>query len=536
MNTKISEIQKKCVNEIVQCFKTNKFKVVLAACGGAGKTFMAFDVINEHYQINSKIRVLFITHATTILKKNCTAQFKEYSKLKQPKFTLCEGINKNFNVNVCLPQDYRKIKEHYDLVIVDEANDYYFAESDDKHMSMHKRINEIVKPKFELLLTATPSRFVLKNDIAKNKKQKLPYKIIPIPMIDLLEIHVSDVLIDLASSSLKVGEYGYNRSSNDLKDEKILDFNNLFESKIAEELLQCILRKLKSAFRTNPVVYRLAHTTNVSDLWKKSFRFLKKTMIIAPNQFSSEIIKQYFEKQIGAEYVSLSNSDCDKPSIVIQEFKTNKKLILIVVDRANLGFNYPDLINLVDLTFSRNINRIYQMLCRVNRISRHKDKKLFFKVVPNVEATYFEHIMTCVLCLMHEYWLLRYNGKNFLGTACLKIPIKKQWKKGSIKKTKSTLKQLNLYEGIPSLQSFKDIVHKDRSLLNTYKYATLVEVKRELLEIRTVIPSCNYALEKYIEFNGKNLKNVELLLEKKELNSETDLEFANVLRKDLKNE
>lgn len=200
-----------------------------------------------------------------------------------------------------------------------------------------------------------------------------------------------------------------------------------FKTLIAPKVLKELYKKLKSIYRTNPKMYFLSHKTNsMSEIWLKSFKRLKKTMIVVPGSIeAANEVSDYFNKQIGKEFVAMSHSDNDQDSLIIEEFKTNKKLILIVVHRANIGYNFPDLVNLIDMSFSMNIDRIYQMLCRVNRISSRNEKKLFLKVVPNnVYAYYMEHIITCVLCLMDIRWLSIYNGKNFNNK--IKIPVKKE--------------------------------------------------------------------------------------------------------------
>ena len=479
----------KAVKKVLEFIKNGVVKIVLAACPGSGKTWMSFDIITNYLKDNPNARILVLTHGTTIIRNNYSSQYEEYKNYYDINpFTLSLDINSNAQVIVALPHIFSKKLPAFDLLIVDEAHEFYFA-------TMAQKIINKIKPKHQILLTATPSEFILRNDIAKNKGKIKPYAIVTVPMTNLIGTVLSDVLIELGSTSFKLRSNDYTENDEIAVthyDRYINEFN-----KIADELLACILHKISSSKRLSPEMYRFVHNapilkgvTNSMKLnkyWNMVFSYLKKTMIVVPpNTEIALVAKKYFADRVGEDKVVVSYSgDNDEDSSIIDNFKQDDKLVLIVVKRANLGFNCCELANLVDLSFTRNINRIYQMLCRVNRKSKKGVEKFFFKIVPNELAPYFEHLMTCALCLMDDEWLNSYNGHNFLN---LPIPIRKNWKPIKKKKSKGRRTPPNpkliQYLGIPSLQAFKDIIHKDKHILNSYCYTTMLAVSNELIRKR----------------------------------------------------
>ena len=99
---------------------------------------------------------------------------------------------------------------------------------------------------------------------------------------------------------------------------------------------------------------------------------INKTLIVCNSIKQSEDVKFYLSK-IGLSSV-VSNSKNDPKSELIQDFKNNKVNVLIVVNRARLGYNDVDLINLIDISGTLNPNLIYQMIARVLRGDNNTQK------------------------------------------------------------------------------------------------------------------------------------------------------------------
>ncbi|MEA3295892.1 MAG: hypothetical protein U9Q27_02010 [Patescibacteria group bacterium] len=197
----------------------------------------------------------------------------------------------------------------------------------------------------------------------------------------------------------------------------------------------------------------------------------------------------------------MSISDIDYDSSEIQRFKDEEDcLILIVVGRGILGFNYPELVNVVDMTASQNVDRIYQLLCRVIRKHPKGNKKLFFKIAPNVHNDYYKYIMTAVLSLSDESFFTKFNGKNFNDMIISVIKRKQNHRQNNnknknIKSKPKTIKPID-FEGLPAFEFFKNLYHKKDALLHTYARTTIRDVRAEFMENT---PNNYWVFEKCIE-------------------------------------
>lgn len=427
---------------------------ILAACPSSGKTIMSIYTIEDYLNQYPTHKVLVLTHGTTILR----TQFCEVLDEVHPGFSynLVEKFTEfdyNAQVNVCLPQTLNNnILSHIDLLIVDEAHQFYFAE-------MVQDIIKQIKPSKQLLLTGTPSIFIQKG-----------YKIIAVPLMTIYdEGMIADVRVEIATS-----DYNFDiiRDYNDDKelrgDIEILEIET---QKTLDELLGKIVVKLDD---------------NYIRTWSQTLKQLKKTMFACRSQKQAKQIKSYFDK-IGIKS-ALSVSDTDTDSLEIQRFKAEEDcLVLIVVGRGILGFNYTKLVNIVDMSTSQNIDRIYQLFCRIVR--KHPDglKKFFFKIAPKEKSDYYKYIMTGVLALSSEEFFTKFNGKNFDD---MMIPVIKNDnnEKKNIRNYKTIGKGVNKlrnykpvnFSDLPIFEFFKDINSGDNTL-SPYTFTTIKDVRAEFL-------------------------------------------------------
>jgi superfamily II DNA or RNA helicase len=441
--------QEKVLDDIKQSMSSQEV-TILAACPSAGKTIMSIFTIENYLNQHPTHKVLVLTHGTTILR----TQFCEVLDEVKPGFTsnLVEkynDYNSNKQVNVCLPQTLSgHTLSHVDLLVVDESHQFYFADM----------VQDIIKqttPSKQLLLTGTPSIFIQKN-----------YPIIPIPLMTIYEEGmVADVRVEIATSSYNFDIIKDYNEDKELKSE--VEFVGTETKKTLDELLTKIVAKLSNnkSIRT----------------WSQTLTELKKTMFACRTQKQAIQVKQYFEA-IGINS-ALSISDTDSNSSEIQRFKSeNSCLILIVVGRGILGFNYTRLVNIVDMTTSQNIDRIYQLFSRVVRKHPDGDKKLFFKIAPNGKSEYYKYIMSGVLALTSEEFFTKYNGKNFDDLKIPVIKVKAEKKNLSNYKTKNSNKKYEPvnFSDLPVFEFFKNVYNDDKTL-NTYTLANIADVRAEFL-------------------------------------------------------
>jgi superfamily II DNA or RNA helicase len=451
---------------------------ILASAPGSGKTMMSIYIIEKYLEANPNHKVLVLAHGTTVLREQF---YKDIVELN-PNFSsnLVLGYNdydEESSVNVCLPQTlHNKEISEFDLLVVDEAHQFYFAD-------MVKTIIKKGKPTKQLLLTGTPSPFV---------RMGLP--IIPVSLNDIMEEGmVSDLYVQIASSSYSfdlVNDYNH---KNDLK--KKVKITESETNKTLDDLIGSIVKKLN-----------VINGDKCEDGWVPTLNKLQKTMFVCRKQKQAKQVKKYFDR-IGVN-TALSVSDTDTNSSEIKRFKKESDcLVLIVVGRGILGFNYKELVNVVDMTTSQNIDRIYQLMARVIRKHPKGKKKLFFKLSANGNYTdYYKYVMTAVLCLADKKYFTKYNGKNFKEIEVPVIKIGKQIKvRKQIKQTtedKRTKKGVTIkpieFEGLPAFQFFKDNVIEN-SLLNEYTYTTINYVRNELLGTKTIwtLDKCKESASNY---------------------------------------
>jgi len=482
MKTKIVErvYQTNAKAEILSRFET-EHEVVLAACPSSGKTQMAIDIIKT---LSPPSRVLILAHNRNLLK----SQWGE--RLEVAGVDASEKLNKM--VTYSIPAAiYRTDLPQFDLIVVDEGHQYVFTEDEDVGM-----VKKILKHGTKILyLTGTPSKFIARK-----------YKPIIIPAVDLIPDYVTNLYVGLASTTAKL-EGHYNRQD-DLTPAGQREFTKTTNEDL-DSLLEAIAQRLTGVLKTHPVARRLTN-------WMSITKLLSKTMIACTSIDQAIKVKNYFDNKDVRTLLSHSDpgrDGYDPDSKNFEQFQSDAKIkILTVVDRGVLGFDMPDLVNVVDMTGTRkNIDRIYQLYARVMRINPQKpsQQKFFFKVVPGESRDVYSFWMTAALMMIDGSFISRYNGKN-LGD--LEIPIRREMRERNSKGGGGSVRsQLVRPEPIDALFSAEvsstklltDIWSNADSPLSEYKKATIREVKERLGLTRKLTPADYFALAAKLTAEGK---------------------------------
>ena len=480
------------IREHQQAFLTNnvfdnsKKPFVLGAGTSSGKGPMSIMWLEGFYSNpnNKNKKTLFVSASKTILRDNIHNVLKgfkpsfSYSIVKDKK-TLLSALDRNAQVLILIPQT---IKNYYNLLpkmnnfILDEAHEWYFAKTKGGNQSMLDKIINHIQPKKQLLLTGTPSKFNANAD-----KFNFQY----VPVMDLYdEGLVSNVKMEIVSST-------YDFKANDW----LGNYGNLKSSKTnskkqAEEALIAVCNEMINKLK-NP----LKDWYNVNNVTKNSigklFSYLDKTIIYTHSLSQADKFYEILnsKKELKGKVLS-SHSENDPDSIDFNKFKTDSNYhILIAVDRGRIGFDMPELFNIVDFTLTQNLDMLLQMYGRLLRKSdlQKKKQKIYFKVATKNTADYFVDLMTAMLCLTHLDWYSTYNGKNMGGILIPKVLTKsirnKNYTNNQNKKTSSKTKPyVSLTElGIPlDLNLFRQsILHTSNSKFNTIAETTLDDVRRE---------------------------------------------------------
>ena len=437
---------------------------ILAACPSAGKTLMAIYLIEDYLKQNPTHKVLILAHGTTILRTQFHDSLVEvYRNFKSDfDFKLVENgsdYDSNISVNVCLPQSLSGTTlNKVDLLVVDEAHEFYFAK-------MVKGIINKTTPKKQLLITGTPSPFIRRN-----------YPIIPVTLNTIFdEGMVSDVYVEIATSSYNFGLQDFNRNE-ELKSS--IHFRDTETKKTLDDLLGKIVDRLKGIAKDD---------ISTTSEWLPTLKKLQKTMFVCKTQTQAFQVNRYFTR-VGVNS-ALSTSRFDFNSLEIERYKKEDDcLVLIVVGRGILGFNYPKLVNVVDMTTSKNVDRVYQLLSRVIRKHPSNEKKLFFKIAPMNLGDYYKYFMTGVLALCDESFFTKFNGKNF---GEFKILVRRnsenKFSNGlNLNRNKQPKYKPIVFEGLPVFEFFKKCNSPTDAILNKYAIASIRDVRSELLEVKHI--------------------------------------------------
>lgn len=405
------------IDKIIDLFtefnKTGKIpKIVLAAAPNAGKTNMSICFIDLLLENNPSLRTLILVHNTSILRKN---YFDRILKLK-PKFLSTaqnlkagDEFDENFNVVVTMPSTIQQKKSlpQFDVLIVDEAHHFY--ESKDKRTkerggTMIQKIIKKIEPKYHILLTGTPSIFIKLGG----------YKILPITGMEIYEAgNSAEVYVEHSTSSYFVRNTDFTRGSDDVK------INFYFEKTETEKSLEDVVGKILHrliSFR-NPKQNALKQLVSPILDWD-FFKFnLKRTIIACRNIQQAHIVSKYFIQK-GIKTIQ-SDYESDSDNKLIEKFLDDKSYkILVVVQKGVLGLDDETIEIAVDMTLSKNIDRVFQFYNRVTR-KLGSTKKLFIKIVPSNRVDEYKIRLTGVICMMHKEWYTKFNGKNFLD---MKLP------------------------------------------------------------------------------------------------------------------
>jgi superfamily II DNA or RNA helicase len=444
--------------EAVSFLNDNDGKLVLAMCPSSGKTETIIHYLNEQYNLNPNLKVLILPHSTNVLLDN----FYQRLEARNVDFTYSGDINDDVNVHVILPQNHNRIVGHYDLIIIDEAHENYLA----------KTIQGIIKKTQagkEILLTGTPSKFIGNND----------FKLHFVALSDLCELYTPKLRIDIIES-----DYDWNGNYNEST------------------------KELKTSYKFSK------ESTEIS--LKKTFDFLlkrndsnsvEKTLIVCRNIAQSNYVKEYLTS-IGFSS-EISNSDNDKDSENVSKFKNNLIDILIVVNRARLGYDDADLINLIDISGTLNPNIIYQMFARLLRGTQDM-KKYYIRLSSKNDDVYNSEIATSVaLMLTHTNYIKVFNGKNFNSQEIIvnsdfflksKKSLDKSSGKGKTLSKRKLFIDVQEEDDLDIINLFKKVIEEKEKNVGLYKFCKVSEVLRILRNNKHTLESCKESASKY---NGR---------------------------------
>lgn len=448
------DYQESALSQVEQHLKFSN-EAVLAACPSSGKTIMAIEYIKR----SSSKKTLVLTHGQNVLKTMWDENLKKYlteSELSKVTYGLPQSL-------------HRQEVSNFDLIIVDEAHEFAHADMVQKILGKNPKAKK-------LYLTGTPSKFIA-NGVPT----------IIIPAIDLIEKkYISDLYVGLFSTTANIKEEDRN-SLDDISEKSYKKLEKSVNSDM-DTLLHAMLKRLEAPDLTKnkPTVSRYAEYTNL-DKWNSVFGSLDKTLIACASIKQADKVVAYLNSKNVSCISSNSETDPDTENISRFENETEIK-VLVVVDRAILGYNMPGLVNVVDMTCSHNINRIYQLYARVMRKNAETPQKYFFKLAVKDEHHVTKFYMQASLCLMFHYFISKYNGKNLNGMYIPVMKVKTEKNDNAItaktnnSKTRPASYKISdeLFEVVNSAEILNNVLNNIDNPFNEYAFVQIGEIKRDL--------------------------------------------------------
>jgi superfamily II DNA or RNA helicase len=451
-------------------YNSNK-PFVLAAGTSSGKTFMAIMKLEIFYSYieNKYKRTLIIPYSMKVLRDNFSDELDTFN----PSFSYCVAttkeelincLNSDCQVIVALPQSLANsidLLPQFNNFILDEAHQWYGK----------KTINDIlkkIKPKYQLLLTGTPARFIAKGD-------KFDFQFVTVQHLYSLK-QVTNVRVEVVSSTYDFKQSDYVSSYGNLKGGKIT-------KKDTDEALVAVCKEMLKRIK-NPI--KQPNASRVTKNVLSVFNQIGKTIVFCHSLKQANAIYNSlngFKDLTGKVLISHSENDIDSENFI--KFKDSDSYsILVAVDRGKLGFNIPELFNVVDFTLTQSLDMLMQMYGRLLRLSKTDNPKTYYKVTTKNTASYYVDLMTAMLCLTDMEWYSKYNGKNMGGILIPKVLSNTKRKSKSYiaqPGKKSSKPKLSLADlDIPlDMNLFKTAYRNDGDKFGTIAWTTLEDCKRE---------------------------------------------------------
>ena len=439
-------------------FALNNDKVVLAIAPNGGKTEISIDVLEKLLVLNPKWRALILTHSTNVLKDNYTERLDSINT----NLTYSTTFDNSCRIHICLPNSENKIKGQYEFLIVDEAHENYLAKR-------VQRIISSIKPKKQLLLTGTPSRFIKEGG----------WQLYTIAANEIPTEYFAKLQIELVVSN-------YNWAKN-LNNELEVKKEYIFQRHDTQKTLEVILLKLIDRVKKGLTPEEFNNPSFLTKVksWAYTYKNLGKTLIVCRSiKQANDVNSILIENGVNS---AVSNSETDLDSVEIQNFKNNMYNVLVVVDRARLGYSDDDLYNIIDMSGSHNPNIIYQIFSRVLR--GNPDMQKYYLKVTTQEygmMDYTHASVNAALMLTDKKYITTFNGKNING---IKIPVIKRPKTSITErpsnsvgsKSKPNTKKFLFPEYTNDvIDMFKNIIHNLDEPVSIYKATTIGEVRAAL--------------------------------------------------------
>jgi superfamily II DNA or RNA helicase len=374
---------------------------VIAAATSFGKTYLIAAKFELYYKlgiIKPNEKVLILASYQTILRDNFANQFEQFGvtsftyAIVENKNDLENAIKDKIQVIITIPQTIEKHANKIKKVkwlVVDEAHNWYFAPTIDNIIS-------VIKPKYRLLLTGTPFKFNLRKDE------------FIIDYVSVKELYdsklISDVQLKVLHSSVELHQLDYVKILGHLKESK-----KIVKGDLVDSLNQVIKQLIKILGLVNK---NWDNINNISKNYISVFNKMEKSIIYTNGKHECDCIYEFLKLNKVSALKSHSSDGQDAVETFRLFKEDNSIKVLIVVNRGKEGFNFPELYNIIDFSYTQDFATTMQMIGRLLRLSENKIQKVFYKVAPKNTSLYFMDWMNYLIQLFDNEWYERYTGRN----------------------------------------------------------------------------------------------------------------------------
>lgn len=336
--------QTKTVNEIEHRFENGEKAICLAYYTGSGKTNIFLELVRKLLVKNPKAKIGISSYLTgevrdQTFERSQTLNIKSYLADKNNIF------DKDKNVFIFNPQKIYKVnkaKKVFDYFIIDECQ----AGFDETAMMINSIIKNLCHKNTKILLvSATPwdilaqERFkditVLKRSIDEGIKDD----------------RIADVEIIAEENQIEFKEAEYTRKG-DLGKKAISAHYGLLKS-ICIGKMENIIKKYGDSLGNS-------------------------ILVICPPGNTGEIAREMAERFNGLFFIEEDRVMKYKSQENLKKFTQGKSRFLFVIYKCSVGFDYPEMDSIIDLTMTRNIKTFVQRLGRVARKSSVKKKRFIY--------------------------------------------------------------------------------------------------------------------------------------------------------------
>ena len=324
---------------------------VLAAAPGSGKSTILIHILNDFFSKYPHKKAVILTHNQNILKNQMIDNFENPHVSVGFSFGL---IGSDKQVEIGIPANSSKI-ERIDLLVVDEAHQYYWE-------SMTDSIVEKFNPEYQILMTGSPSYFIRYNKAVNNSNRNIKkFGMYFIAANDLVDLGVFSP-IDL----------------------DVVRFNG---DSISDKIIATMRHAKQHRYNMDKIMWACKN--------------IKEAKSVA------YYLKNIFKKQV---FMSTSQNDSDNQQI--EEFKKSEKGILIVVNKGILGFSDNSITALVDFKCSKNLDTRNQLFARGLRRHEKGIRKTYLSVSNSINWNKEGQIIHQIVSLMERDVFMNYDGKT----------------------------------------------------------------------------------------------------------------------------